>query len=212
MTTTTLISSNLTDNLIHLSNNFKFYKQSDPIEHQICKLLAHNELKIRHSGLDQVKIYLFDYSRKFNKDSIDDSGNSSGSDSDVEAPHSDPKNLKNSRTPENSQLQNLQNNLQKIWKGLFYMLWHSDGLTHQEKLTKDFSLLIHEIEANETYSAYLLNFINAYFIMMSKEWQGIDRYRISKYMLMMRFIGVRVWGILFNKIGLKFGRSHSSRL
>merc|ERR1711893_586865 len=74
-----------------------------------------------------------------------------------------------SRSQEETTSSKTHDNLEKIWKGLFYMMWHSDKLTVQDKLAKEMS-----------FSAFLLT--------MSREWQGLDRYRVSKFLRLVRFI------------------------
>ena len=86
----------------------------------------------------------------------------------------------------------IHDNLEKIWKGLFYMMWHSDKLTVQDKLAKDMSLLMREIDVgNEEFTVI---YFSAFLLTMSREWQGLDRYRVSKFLRLVRLIfGLLKW-------------------
>jgi ribosomal RNA-processing protein 1 len=155
------------NNHLHMSSkNFENTKQVEPIEHKICKNLAHNDLTFRKQGFNQLEKYIKDESIRFTSES------------------------KSEENKEDDNLDSkLDSNLLKIWKGLFYMLWHSDGLIAQENLCLDISKLITKISLgnkNENLS-FFAKYLKAFFVTMSREWQGIDRYRISKYMLLVRF-------------------------
>jgi len=80
----------------------------------------------------------------------------------------------------------IHDNLEKIWKGLFYMMWHSDKLTVQDKLAKDMSLLMREIDVEN--EEFTVMYFSAFLLTMSREWQGLDRYRVSKFLRLVRLM------------------------
>ncbi|KAL9965525.1 hypothetical protein ACROYT_G029334 [Oculina patagonica] len=73
--------------------------------------------------------------------------------------------------------------LLKIWKGLFYCMWMSDKPLIQEELALNISQL--ELSFRNEKSATL--FIKAFFKTMQREWHGIDRLRLDKFYLLIRF-------------------------
>jgi len=72
----------------------------------------------------------------------------------------------------------------KVWKGLFFMLWHSDGYARQEKLANRIA---------DTCSRFSniknkMNFFQGCILILSREWMGIDRLRMDKYMMTLRLM------------------------
>ncbi|KAM6096966.1 ribosomal RNA processing protein 1 homolog B isoform 2-T2 [Chlamydotis macqueenii] len=74
--------------------------------------------------------------------------------------------------------------LLKIWKGLFYCMWMQDKPLLQEELADNISQLIHVFQ--NTKARHL--FIQAFWRTMNREWNGIDNLRLDKYYMLMRKI------------------------
>ncbi|NXC38784.1 RRP1B protein, partial [Penelope pileata] len=77
-----------------------------------------------------------------------------------------------------------QDELLKIWKGLFYCMWMQDKPLLQEELASNISQLIHVIQNTE--ARYL--FIRTFWQTMSREWNGIDNLRLDKFYMLIRMI------------------------
>ncbi|XP_051464594.1 ribosomal RNA processing protein 1 homolog B isoform X2 [Apus apus] len=77
-----------------------------------------------------------------------------------------------------------QDELLKIWKGLFYCMWMQDKPLLQEELAGNISQLIHVIQNTE--ARHL--FIQTFWQTMNREWNGIDNLRLDKYYMLMRMI------------------------
>ncbi|NXG63842.1 RRP1B protein, partial [Hemiprocne comata] len=77
-----------------------------------------------------------------------------------------------------------QDELLKIWKGLFYCMWMQDKPLLQEELAGNISQLIHVIQNTE--ARHL--FIQTFWQTMNREWSGIDNLRLDKYYMLMRMI------------------------
>uniref|UniRef100_A0A8D0GDM1 RRP1B protein n=1 Tax=Sphenodon punctatus TaxID=8508 RepID=A0A8D0GDM1_SPHPU len=73
-----------------------------------------------------------------------------------------------------------QEELLKIWKGLFYCMWMQDKLLLQEELADTISQLIHVIQNTE--ARHL--FIQTFWQTMNREWNGLDRLRLDKYYML----------------------------
>ena len=67
----------------------------------------------------------------------------------------------------------------RIWKGLFFMLWHSDGLEVQEKLCEKIAAILSKFKNVKNRWTFLQTAIEIF----NREWLGIDRLRMSKFML-----------------------------
>ncbi|XP_031450495.1 ribosomal RNA processing protein 1 homolog B [Phasianus colchicus] len=77
-----------------------------------------------------------------------------------------------------------QEDLLKIWKGLFYCMWMQDKPLLQEELANNISQLIHVIQNTEAQHL----FIRTFWQTMSREWNGIDNLRLDKYYMLIRMI------------------------
>ncbi|XP_015739153.1 ribosomal RNA processing protein 1 homolog B [Coturnix japonica] len=77
-----------------------------------------------------------------------------------------------------------QEELLKIWKGLFYCMWMQDKPLLQEELANNISQLIHVIQNTEAQHL----FIKTFWQTMSREWNGIDNLRLDKYYMLIRMI------------------------
>ncbi|NXT02881.1 RRP1B protein, partial [Jacana jacana] len=74
-----------------------------------------------------------------------------------------------------------QEELLKVWKGLFYCMWMQDKPLLQEELADNISQLIH---VNQNTEARNL-FIQTFWQTMNREWSGIDNLRLDKYYMVM---------------------------
>ncbi|OXB58614.1 hypothetical protein ASZ78_007608 [Callipepla squamata] len=77
-----------------------------------------------------------------------------------------------------------QEELLKIWKGLFYCMWMQDKPLLQEELANNISQLIHVIQNTEAQHL----FIRTFWQTMNREWNGIDNLRLDKYYMLIRMI------------------------
>ncbi|KAK4299079.1 hypothetical protein Pmani_028630 [Petrolisthes manimaculis] len=82
----------------------------------------------------------------------------------------------------------------KLWKGLFYCMYNADKPLVQEALAEDISNLIHTINNNDA----KLIFIQTAFLTFAREWNGIDVFRINKYMMFIRRFLRQVFEFLKN--------------
>ncbi|XP_049641379.1 ribosomal RNA processing protein 1 homolog B [Suncus etruscus] len=77
-----------------------------------------------------------------------------------------------------------QEELLKIWKGLFYCMWLQDEPLLQEELAVTMSQLIHVVDNSEAQHL----FIQTFWQTMNREWKGIDRLRLNKYYMLIRLV------------------------
>ncbi|XP_006870907.1 PREDICTED: ribosomal RNA processing protein 1 homolog B [Chrysochloris asiatica] len=77
-----------------------------------------------------------------------------------------------------------QEELLKLWKGLFYCLWVQDEAVLQEELANTISQLVHVVNNSEAQHL----FIQTFWQTMNREWKGIDKLRLDKYYLLLRLV------------------------
>ncbi|XP_038657234.1 ribosomal RNA processing protein 1 homolog B-like, partial [Scyliorhinus canicula] len=77
-----------------------------------------------------------------------------------------------------------QEELLKIWKGIFYCMWMQDKPVLQEELANSISQLIHTFK---NLDAKFL-FMETFFQTMNREWNGIDRLRLDKFYMLIRLM------------------------
>ncbi|XP_066542323.1 ribosomal RNA processing protein 1 homolog B-like isoform X2 [Hoplias malabaricus] len=82
--------------------------------------------------------------------------------------------------------------LQKIWKGLFYCLWMQDKPLLQEELSERISGLIHCFQTIDSQLRYFETFL----LTMKREWNGIDLLRMDKFFQLVRFVFRQVFEVL----------------
>lgn len=74
--------------------------------------------------------------------------------------------------------------IKKLWKGLFYCLWHADKTPNQVALIDRLISLFLSLQP-----AVSLEFFRGFLITLRREWSGIDRLRLDKfYLLIRRFV------------------------
>ncbi|KAK7329704.1 hypothetical protein VNO77_23879 [Canavalia gladiata] len=72
----------------------------------------------------------------------------------------------------------------KLWKGLFYCMWHSDKPLAQSDLTDRLSSLLLSLHPSLS-----LQYFSTFLLTMRREWSGIDALRLDKfYLLIRRFV------------------------
>ncbi|CAK8564442.1 unnamed protein product [Lathyrus sativus] len=72
----------------------------------------------------------------------------------------------------------------KLWKGLFYCVWHSDKPLVQAELIDRLSSLLLIL-----HPSFSVQYFSTFFITMRREWSGIDALRLDKfYLLIRRFV------------------------
>ncbi|XP_059248428.1 ribosomal RNA processing protein 1 homolog B isoform X1 [Mustela nigripes] len=77
-----------------------------------------------------------------------------------------------------------QEELLKIWKGLFYCMWVQDEPLLQEELANTISQLVHVVNNSEAQHL----FIQTFWQTMNREWKGIDRLRLDKFYMLIRLV------------------------
>ena len=66
--------------------------------------------------------------------------------------------------------------MMKLWKGLFYSMWHSDKPLVQQELARSLSGLMHDVGWRDGFS-----FWSCFCETIAREWQGIDKLRLDKF-------------------------------
>ncbi|XP_020926729.1 ribosomal RNA processing protein 1 homolog B isoform X11 [Sus scrofa] len=77
-----------------------------------------------------------------------------------------------------------QEELLKIWKGLFYCMWVQDEPLLQEELASAISQLVHVVNNSEAQHLFLQTFWQT----VTREWTGIDRRRLDKLCMLTRLV------------------------
>lgn len=75
-----------------------------------------------------------------------------------------------------------EESLMKLWKGLFFCMWMSDKPFVQQELASSIAGLVHCF-AHQDQS---LLFLDTFFKTMAHEWFAIDRFRLEKFMMLVR--------------------------
>ncbi|RZS16184.1 hypothetical protein BHM03_00048134 [Ensete ventricosum] len=71
--------------------------------------------------------------------------------------------------------------LAKIWKGLFYCVWHADKLPVQADLVDRLAALLESVSA-----PLAARYFEAFLLTIRREWSGIDFLRLDKFYLLIR--------------------------
>ncbi|GER27819.1 ribosomal RNA processing protein-like protein [Striga asiatica] len=81
-----------------------------------------------------------------------------------------------------SQTQQLSEpDIKKLWKGLFYCLWHADKTPNQVALIDRLTTLFLSLQPSLS-----LEFFRGFLVTLRREWPGIDRLRLDKFYLLIR--------------------------
>ncbi|KAL3535386.1 hypothetical protein ACH5RR_003847 [Cinchona calisaya] len=77
-----------------------------------------------------------------------------------------------------------EDDMKRLWKGLFYCLWHSDKAPAQGLLINRLSSLLFTLEP-----LLSLQYFTYFLVTLRREWTGIDHLRLDKfYLLIRRFV------------------------
>ncbi|CAK7327885.1 unnamed protein product [Dovyalis caffra] len=98
-----------------------------------------------------------------------------------------------------SQPQISEETMKKLWKGLFYCMWHADKSLAQNQLINKLSSLLTVIDDESVCFSYFSVFL----VTMRREWSGIDGLRLDKFYLLIRrfvnslfvFFKKKKWGL-----------------
>ncbi|KAI3444172.1 hypothetical protein Pfo_000837 [Paulownia fortunei] len=71
--------------------------------------------------------------------------------------------------------------IKKLWKGLFYCLWHADKTPNQLALINRIVNLFLSLQPSIS-----LKFFRGFLVTLRREWPGIDRLRLDKFYLLIR--------------------------
>ncbi|KAG8626987.1 hypothetical protein KVT40_005932 [Elsinoe batatas] len=87
----------------------------------------------------------------------------------------------------------------KLWKGLFYCLYMTPKMLHQQRLSIEISGLTYTLRETPTMSQEeqetepkFLSFVRAFWTTIAREWEGIDKARLDKFLFLVRrmvFVG-----------------------
>ncbi|GAV52491.1 hypothetical protein ZYGR_0AG04820 [Zygosaccharomyces rouxii] len=111
--------------------------------------------------------------------------------------------------------QSKQMQFNKLWKGLYFAMWFSDRPRPQQRLANELAelhtLYLQDKSQNKDGDELTLNdqafikFSRAFYKIMMMEWLQIDRYRLDKYLLLMR-------RVLYNQLKYLQSRDWSPKL
>ena len=73
----------------------------------------------------------------------------------------------------------------RLWKSLFYTVWYSDKTLVQQELALRLASLTRELRDGDGSPRALL-FLRAFFDTVRREWMGLDRLRLDKFMSLIR--------------------------
>ncbi|KAK8601007.1 hypothetical protein V6N13_059247 [Hibiscus sabdariffa] len=89
------------------------------------------------------------------------------------------RSLLNSWLPSQSEVSDEE--MKKLWKGLFYCVWHADKMPAQSDLIEKLSSVLLKLEPGLS-----LRYFSVFFLTMRREWTGIDKLRLDKFYLLIR--------------------------
>lgn len=75
-----------------------------------------------------------------------------------------------------------EESMMQLWKGLFFCMWMADKPLVQQDVAEEMSSLIHNFGRHQQ----ALLFADCFFKTMAREWFAIDRYRLDKFMMLVR--------------------------
>lgn len=83
-----------------------------------------------------------------------------------------------------SEAQLSEDDMKRLWKGLFYCIWHSDKAPAQSLLINRLSSLLLTLDP-----LLSLQYFTTFLLTLRREWNGIDHLRLDKfYLLIRRFV------------------------
>ncbi|KAL3693055.1 hypothetical protein R1sor_006706 [Riccia sorocarpa] len=84
-----------------------------------------------------------------------------------------------------------EESLKKVWKGLFYCVWHSDKAQVQGELIESLAGLLEKADTDVA-----ITFFKVFLSTMRREWVGIDKLRLDKFYLLLRKFLAYVFKVL----------------
>ncbi|KAK4839395.1 hypothetical protein QYF36_021638 [Acer negundo] len=81
--------------------------------------------------------------------------------------------------PTQTQIDN--DDMKKLWKGLFYCVWHSDKVTVQAALIDRISSVLPSLHLPLS-----IHYLSVFLLTIRREWTGIDALRLDKFYLLIR--------------------------
>lgn len=75
--------------------------------------------------------------------------------------------------------------LEKLWKGLYFAVWFSDGAQNQLSLIEDLSRIFNATDDKTSVKVWT-QYQEAFWKIIIKEWANIDQWRMDKYYLLIR--------------------------
>ncbi|KAK8596938.1 hypothetical protein V6N13_001548 [Hibiscus sabdariffa] len=114
------------------------------------------------------------------------------------------RSLLNSWLPSQSEVSDEE--MKKLWKGLFYCVWHADKMPAQSDLIEKLSSVLPNLEPGLS-----LRYFSVFLLTMRREWPGIDKLRLDKfYLLIRRFLNrffvmlkKRSWDLEFTRRSIR---------
>ena len=85
----------------------------------------------------------------------------------------------------------------RLWKGLHYCFWMSDKPLIQEELAESISTMIHCFKRDASTG---LMFLKSFLVTLGREWNGIDQWRMDKFMLFARRMLRQAFVFVFDQI------------
>lgn len=76
------------------------------------------------------------------------------------------------------------NELNKLWKGLFYTMWFCDRPRPQQRLANELAGLFSESIIDEQF----YKFVESFWKIMINEWRDLDKWRTDKFLMLMRYV------------------------
>ncbi|GAB4838261.1 hypothetical protein Ancab_027790 [Ancistrocladus abbreviatus] len=86
-----------------------------------------------------------------------------------------------------------EEDMKKLWKALFYSVWHSDKVPYQHQFVNSLSSLLLSLSPSLS-----ILYFSHFLIAMRREWIGIDHLRLDKFYLLIR-VFIRHFFILMKK-------------
>jgi hypothetical protein len=77
--------------------------------------------------------------------------------------------------------------IHKLWRGLFFAMFHADKPAGQRELAETFAALMDVFQEMESKMMYLQHF----YLTMQEMWPQIDRFRIEKFMTLVRLMTLK---------------------
>ncbi|EGV63858.1 nucleolar protein [Yamadazyma tenuis ATCC 10573] len=75
--------------------------------------------------------------------------------------------------------------VEKLWKGLYYSMWLCDGPENQQDLSENLARIFNNSGVK---TKDWVKYNEAFWVIIIKEWAGIDQWRMDKYYMLIRRI------------------------